>query len=87
MGHLTEKIQRAGVGANVVHDCSLIASAAINDYREDPAPIVLIGHSMGKALISDRRGLAARATKGEETVRSSARGGDRIHMPQGQALR
>jgi predicted alpha/beta-hydrolase family hydrolase len=49
MDHLTEKIQRAGVRANVYEFtiCSLIASAAIKDYREDPAPIILIGHSMG----------------------------------------
>ena len=49
MDHLTEKIQRAGVRADVYEFtiCSFIASAAIKDYREDPAPIVLIGHSMG----------------------------------------
>jgi len=49
MDSLTEKIQRAGVKANVYEFtiCSFIASAAIKDYREDPAPIVLIGHSMG----------------------------------------
>jgi Alpha/beta hydrolase family len=49
MDSLTEKIQRAGVRANVYEFtiCSFIASAAIKDYREDPAPVVLIGHSMG----------------------------------------
>jgi pimeloyl-ACP methyl ester carboxylesterase len=49
MDHLTEKIQRAGIRADVYEFtiCSFIASAAIKDYREDPAPIVLIGHSMG----------------------------------------
>jgi hypothetical protein len=49
MDSLTEKIQRAGIKANVYEFtiCSFIASAAIKDYREDPAPIVLIGHSMG----------------------------------------
>jgi hypothetical protein len=49
MDHLTEKIQRAGVRADVYEFtiCSFIASAAIKDYREDPAPVVLIGHSMG----------------------------------------
>lgn len=49
MDNLTEKIQRAGIRADVYEFtiCSFIASAAIKDYREDPAPIVLIGHSMG----------------------------------------
>jgi hypothetical protein len=49
MDSLTEKIQRAGIKANVYEFtiCSFIASAAIKDYREDPAPIILIGHSMG----------------------------------------
>jgi hypothetical protein len=49
MDSLTEKIQRAGIKANVYEFtiCSFIASAAIKDYRDDPAPIVLIGHSMG----------------------------------------
>jgi pimeloyl-ACP methyl ester carboxylesterase len=49
MDALTEKIQRAGIRADVYEFtiCSFIASAAIKDYREDPAPIVLIGHSMG----------------------------------------
>jgi hypothetical protein len=49
MDSLTEKIQRAGITADVYEFtiCSLIASKAIEDYRQDPAPIILIGHSMG----------------------------------------
>lgn len=46
---LTERFQDAGITANVYEFtiCRLIAAQAINDYRENPAPIVLIGHSMG----------------------------------------
>lgn len=46
---LTEKLQDAGITANVYEFtiCRLIAAQAINEYRENPAPIVLIGHSMG----------------------------------------
>jgi pimeloyl-ACP methyl ester carboxylesterase len=49
MDRLTELIERAGIAANVYEFtiCSLIAESAIRDYREDPAPIILIGHSMG----------------------------------------
>jgi len=49
MDGLAEKIERAGVKADVYEFtiCSLIAAAAIERYRKDPAPIVLIGHSMG----------------------------------------
>ena len=49
MDSLTEKIQRAGFRADVYEFtiCSLIAAAALEDYRMDPAPIILIGHSMG----------------------------------------
>jgi hypothetical protein len=49
MDSLTEKIQRAGITADVYEFtiCSLIAAKAIEDYRRDPAPIILIGHSMG----------------------------------------
>jgi Alpha/beta hydrolase family/LysM domain len=49
MDRLTEKIERAGVTANVYEFtiCSLIAGPAIDEYRRDPAPIILIGHSMG----------------------------------------
>jgi len=49
MDRLTEKIERAGVRANVYEFtiCRLIADSAIREYRRDPAPIILIGHSMG----------------------------------------
>jgi LysM repeat protein len=49
MDRLTEKIQRAGMTADVYEFtiCSLITSSAIEAYRQDPAPIILIGHSMG----------------------------------------
>jgi pimeloyl-ACP methyl ester carboxylesterase len=46
---LTERLEEAGVTANVYEFtiCRLIAAQAIREYREDPQPIVLIGHSMG----------------------------------------
>ena len=46
---LTERLEEAGITANVYEFtiCRLIAAQAIHDYRENPAPIVLIGHSMG----------------------------------------
>jgi pimeloyl-ACP methyl ester carboxylesterase len=49
MDALTEKIQRAGVKANIYEFtiCKFVAAAAVKEYREDPAPVVLIGHSMG----------------------------------------
>jgi pimeloyl-ACP methyl ester carboxylesterase len=49
MDRLTEKIERAGLTANVYEFtvCDLVAGAAIETYRQDPAPIILIGHSMG----------------------------------------
>ena len=49
MDGLADKIERAGVKADVYEFtiCSLIAATAIERYRTDPAPIVLIGHSMG----------------------------------------
>jgi hypothetical protein len=46
---LTERLERAGVTASV-HEftiCGFIAEKAIRTYRQDPAPIALIGHSMG----------------------------------------
>jgi pimeloyl-ACP methyl ester carboxylesterase len=49
MDRLTERLQHAGITADV-HEftiCRLIAETAIRDYRRDPAPIILIGHSMG----------------------------------------
>jgi len=49
MDGLTEKIERAGVTANVYEFtiCRLVADSAVREYRRDPAPIILIGHSMG----------------------------------------
>jgi pimeloyl-ACP methyl ester carboxylesterase len=49
MDSLAEKIEHAGVTANVYEFtiCSFIAEQAIAQYRENPAPIILIGHSMG----------------------------------------
>jgi hypothetical protein len=47
--HLTDRLQRAGLTANSYEFtlCRLIADRAIREYREKPAPITLIGHSMG----------------------------------------
>jgi len=49
MDRLTDRIEQAGVTASVNEFtiCRLIAEDAIRDYRLDPAPITLIGHSMG----------------------------------------
>jgi hypothetical protein len=49
MDSLTEKLENVGITANVYEFtiCPLIAQRAIREYREDPAPIILIGHSMG----------------------------------------
>jgi thioesterase domain-containing protein len=49
MDSLTERIRHAGVAASVQTYLLWRAAAdqAIQDYRRDPAPIVLIGHSMG----------------------------------------
>jgi hypothetical protein len=49
MDRLTEELEHAGFTASVDEFtiCRLIADKAIREYREDPAPIVLIGHSMG----------------------------------------
>ena len=49
MDRLTEKIERAGITANVYEFtvCDLVTGAAIETYKQDPAPIILIGHSMG----------------------------------------
>jgi pimeloyl-ACP methyl ester carboxylesterase len=46
---LGERLDEAGI-TNHVYEftiCRLIAAQAIEDYREDPQPIILIGHSMG----------------------------------------
>ena len=49
MDWLTERIEHAGIAANVYEFtiCRIIAAQAISDYRDNPAPIILIGHSMG----------------------------------------
>lgn len=49
MDRLTDRIEQAGIPATVNEFtiCQLIARKAIREYRDDPVPIVLIGHSMG----------------------------------------
>jgi LysM domain-containing protein len=49
MDRLTERLEHAGIKADVYEFtiCRLIADQAVRDYRADPAPIALIGHSMG----------------------------------------
>jgi LysM repeat protein len=49
MDSLADRIRHAGVGASVQTYLLWRAAVdqAIQDYRRDPAPIVLIGHSMG----------------------------------------
>jgi pimeloyl-ACP methyl ester carboxylesterase len=49
MDRLTERLEHAGIRADVYEFtiCRLIAEQAIRDYRDDAAPIALIGHSMG----------------------------------------
>lgn len=48
---LAERIEQAGFTAKVEEAvmCPTIAKEAIRDYRRDPAPIILIGHSVGGA--------------------------------------
>ncbi len=49
MDRLTDRIQQAGIDADVYEFtiCRLVAARAIEAYHENPAPIILIGHSMG----------------------------------------
>jgi len=49
MDRLGEKLTQAGFSADVYEFtiCRLIGNRAIASYKESPAPIVLIGHSMG----------------------------------------
>lgn len=49
MDRLTDRVAKAGIQANVYEFtiCQFIAKRAIREYRADPAPIILIGHSMG----------------------------------------
>jgi pimeloyl-ACP methyl ester carboxylesterase len=49
MDKLAKRIEEAGVSVDVNEFtvCQLVAERAIREYRQDPAPITLIGHSMG----------------------------------------
>jgi pimeloyl-ACP methyl ester carboxylesterase len=49
MDRLAEKIVRAGLPADTYEFtvCEMVTAKAIEKYRQDQAPIVLIGHSMG----------------------------------------
>lgn len=49
MDWLTSRLEKVGVQADVYEFtiCRLIAAKAVREYKEDPLPIVLIGHSMG----------------------------------------
>jgi hypothetical protein len=49
MDRLTARLEQAGIKADVNEFtiCNFIADRAIREYRDDPAPISLIGHSMG----------------------------------------
>jgi len=49
MDRLTERLQQIGIDADVYEFtiCRLVAARAIETYHENPAPIILIGHSMG----------------------------------------
>jgi LysM repeat protein len=49
MDRLTKRLEEADIRADVYEFtiCRIIADRAIRDFRDDPAPITLIGHSMG----------------------------------------
>ena len=49
MDKLAKRIEEAGVSVDVNEFtvCAYVAERAIREYRQDPAPITLIGHSMG----------------------------------------
>jgi pimeloyl-ACP methyl ester carboxylesterase len=49
MDKLATRVQRMGATVHVYEFtlCGLIASTAIEDYKRDPFPIILMGHSMG----------------------------------------
>ena len=49
MDRLAKKLAQAGIEADVYEFtiCRLVADRAMSSYRASPAPIVLIGHSMG----------------------------------------
>jgi hypothetical protein len=46
---LGERLEEVGIATHVYEFtiCRFIAAQAIQDYRDDPEPIILIGHSMG----------------------------------------
>ncbi len=48
---LAERIEKAGFKATVNEAvmCSAVANEAIRNYRQDPAPVTVIGHSVGAA--------------------------------------
>lgn len=58
---LAERIERAGFTATVNEAvmCSAVASEAIRNYRQDPAPVTVIGHSMGAACALSFAGMLA----------------------------
>ena len=49
MDRLAKRLREVGITADVYEFtlCRLIAAQAIRDYQDNPAPIILIGHSMG----------------------------------------
>jgi pimeloyl-ACP methyl ester carboxylesterase len=49
MDGLAKQLRQASITADVYEFtlCRLIAARAIHEYRDNPAPIILIGHSMG----------------------------------------
>src|SRR6201982_3039078 len=49
MDKLTERINRTGVNANVTSYLMWrgLADQAVSDYRRDPEPITIVGHSLG----------------------------------------
>jgi LysM repeat protein len=51
MDALAEKIEQAGFSTSVSEamTCPIVAKQAIADYRANPAPIVVVGHSVGAA--------------------------------------
>ena len=49
MDQLAQRINRTGVAANISSHLMwpCVADQAITDYRRDPKPIAVVGHSMG----------------------------------------
>jgi LysM domain-containing protein len=58
---LAERIERAGFTATVNEAvmCSAVANEAVRNYRQDPAPVTVIGHSMGAACALNFAGMLA----------------------------